>query len=161
MQKYASFNIKRVNLYFVDPVITEDDLKNIRPFTEEYTSCFWTNNIHWERHLQIDSGDNWVSSLEKAKYNWMGDWNNDNVQGLAEFISSIISLPQEEIIVWFWSKESGFETTWGVFLRNWINFLFDDESPILICLRTGFAVRFKACGSLYFGVKSNITKLGK
>jgi hypothetical protein len=170
-RKYIPLKTFEAYWFFEDPAVTETDLKNIRPFSEEYASKYWLDNIYGERHLMIvdtalcllchaqNSGererlcDNWICSLKKAGYNCLDDWNNDNIRGLSDFLSGCADLPDNEPVVFFWYKESGIETTWGVFLRNWINFLYDDESPVLICPRTGFSVRFVSDGTLYWGYR--------
>ncbi|MCL2671444.1 MAG: DUF2947 domain-containing protein [Clostridiales bacterium] len=180
MQKYIPLYINGSNWIFRNPVVDENDLKNIRPFSKEYASKYWSDNIYSEHHLQIGAGNlyslyyapnskkenlqigssnNWICTLQEAEYNWMNDWNDDNIQGLPGFLSSCVDLPEDELIIFFWSKSRGLETTWGVFLRNWINFLYDDESPILICLRTGYSIRFGQTGTLYLGYKNKCQKI--
>ena len=152
-------DINGLHWIFADPAVTEDDLKNIRPFNQEYASKYWSDNIYSENHLQRNTqtvvNDNWICSLKEAKYNWHVDWNDNNCRGLPEFLSNCVDLPEDELIVFFWSQSDGLETTWGIFLRNWINFLYEDESPILICLRTGFSIIFGPTGTLYWGYKVN------
>jgi hypothetical protein len=42
------------------------------------------------------------------------------------------SIPIDSLLYIFWMRETGVATNWGVFCRNWSNFLYEDEGCILI-----------------------------
>lgn len=137
--------------FFDDPEISENDLGKILPFSEEYASRLWEEQICPQRHLLSGGKGEWAGQLKKITYNYTNDWNNNNYTTFAECLSGLADLPDDEIIVFFWCREAGLETTWGVFLKNWINFLYDDEAPILMCPKTGFAAVFAPSGAIYAG----------
>ena len=53
-------------------------------------------------------------------------------------------------------KEVAVETLWWVFLKYWINFLFEDEGPVLISPLCYDAVSFGPHGSLFIGKRKNL-----
>jgi len=155
MQKYTSLDNVGVSWFFDDPVVSKDDLKSIRAFSSEYSFDYWTHNICPERHLMLDANLDQRFSFKKAEYCWENDWNSGNINGLPDFLKKHVDLLEDEIIVYFWSRGCGVETTWGVFLRNWINFLFEDEAPILLCPCTRFSVMFGPGGYMLIGSKNS------
>lgn len=84
------------------------------------------------------------------------DWNENNLSSLADELRDKTSFNDKDIILFFWMKEHAVRTTWEIFLKYWINFLFEDEGPILISSEKKTALRFSATGSVFIGERKSI-----
>lgn len=154
MQKYGEMKDAAFHWMFdMEPKITQHDYSLIKPFTEGYATLLWKENICAARHLMLSDKSDWVNALPLASYNWMDDWNAGNIKGMSRFLSDSVPINTDETIWFFWMEESGVETTWGVFSRNWINFLYEDEAPILYCPALRYAIKFVVTGAVYMGEK--------
>jgi hypothetical protein len=51
---------------------------------------------------------------------------------VAEFLRSLIHWPEAAETYFLWKRERAVQVPWGVFLRTWRAFLFDDEGPLLV-----------------------------
>ncbi len=140
-------------MFEMEPYICEEDLDCIQPLSPEYSSKLWIEHISKRRHLMLEGEKDWTDSLHKADYNWSDDWDSNYTKGLSDFLRDQIFLHKDDTVLYFWKKEAAVETKWGVFLRNWIHFLFEEESPILFNVRTGFALKFSVHGLLFIGGK--------
>lgn len=144
---------------FNDPKVSDDDLKQIKPLTKESSSNNWNRLISEKhRHLALyrTAEQTWLNALERLDYNWEDDWNKNDMKSFAVFLSSKLNIPEDEPVWFFWMKESGVKTKWGVFLRNWINFLYEDEAPVLYVEGKNTAILFRPGGMVFAGKKDEI-----
>jgi hypothetical protein len=155
MQKYISLEDTDYKWIFDKPTVSKSDLERLLPFSEKYGSRFWTENICAERHLMLCNDLEQRFTFRKVDCFWDDYWNKNQPEEFAALLREHIDLPANETVVFFWSRNSGLETTWGVFLRNWINFLYEDEAPILLCPQTGESIMFGPNGYMAIGRKSS------
>lgn len=140
-----------------DIKIPDSDISKIQPFSKEYSSIIWERYISKGcRHLCLMDKNEWPFSLVPIHYNWIPDWNENNFSLLADELRDKTSFDDKDIILFFWMKECAVKTTWGIFLKYWVNFLFEDEGPILIRSEKKTAIRFSATGSVFIGERKSI-----
>ena len=82
---------------------------------------------------------------------WHNDWNSNNYDRISKILKSHVTWSDDMTVYFCWSREDIFETTWGIFNKYWINFLFDDEGPILIAKEKSEVFTFLPTGVVYMG----------
>jgi len=161
MYTYVPISDVDYRWYFDDPKVGDEDLKQIRPLAKECCSKLWSEFIS-DKHqhlawyfVKTEVGDekHWIYSLKCLDYNWEDDWNTDNINSLGIFLNSRFDIPEDEIVLFFWMKKYAVETKWGVFLRNWINFLYEDEAPVLFIKSRNTVIVFRPRGVILAGQK--------
>jgi hypothetical protein len=158
-EKYMSMEQFGLNWIFQveDVVVDEKDLSDIKPLSSEYSSLIWEKFISRKKqNIASLEQHEWPMQLKKQDYNWMNDWNNNNLKGLSNFILNKVNLYDNDIIIFYWMKGTAVETTWRIFLNNWINFLFESEGNLLVCFRKGDSIRFDSSGNFYVGKRKVI-----
>jgi len=153
--KYISMESFGINWFFYveDMEIPEEDIKNIKPLSKDYSTFIWNMNINNRKHhFALLSKDEKLSlSLTEMDYHWQQDWNNGTYENLSNYLSeNIICKPSDKVIV-FWQKEHSVETSWDIFLRHWANFLFDDEGVILVSRTYENILLFTSDGMIQMG----------
>jgi hypothetical protein len=137
-------------MFFQDSLpIPIESLAQIKVLTEEYSEELWRKYVEpkaSDRHNKEFLIQLFQNS--PAKTEWMKKWNQGQGEELASFLFFQITWPTDEIILFFWSKQKGIETTWNIFLRHWMNFLFDDEWPILLNPARSERIVFSPSGEL-------------
>lgn len=120
--------------YVEDMKIPDKDINSIKPLSKEYSSLIWNQNISSLKHhfALLREEEKQLLQLEKVDYDWQEDWNNDQYDNLKEYLCKNISYSTSDKIIVFWQKQSSVETSWGIFLKHWPNFLFEDEGVVLI-----------------------------
>lgn len=135
--------------------VSEQDLESIKPMTPARASQLWKENIsaHSPDVDRLSASDwpmkdaNWKETLD-----WMIAWESDEPclpVGIDEFLNW-----QDDVTVYFcYEKYNVIETKWSVFKRNWKNFLFYDDGPILIGRRRKEALWFDSKGNVKLGYR--------
>ncbi|WED20555.1 DUF2947 domain-containing protein [Vibrio sp. JC009] len=133
--------------------VEESDLELIKPMSQARSAQFWKENISssspdadrlakedWPRNSK-----NWSEEVD-----WMHCWESDD-EALPELVLEHIQW-QDDVTVYFcYEKYNVIETKWSVFKRNWKNFLFFDDGPILVGRRRGEALWFNSGGTVKLG----------
>ncbi|MDH5731074.1 MAG: DUF2947 domain-containing protein [Gammaproteobacteria bacterium] len=118
-----------------DPKMSFEDLGEIEILSESECAQKWTEYVSAaNRHFMQMQDDEWPSKVVSGNhcwYHWVEDWNDDD---FSEFSSRLqtIGIPDGSTLIVFWMKEIGLKTNWGVFRKNWGNFLYEDEGCILV-----------------------------
>jgi hypothetical protein len=89
-------------------------------------------------------------------YNFIDDWNNNCYAHLSDVLREALAFADDAAVFFFWGRDCGVETTWAVFLKYWINFLFDDEGSILINPDSHRTVIFGPDGSVITTVRVDL-----
>ena len=121
--------------FYNDPEMTEIDLGSIDILGKEECGEKWTELVSSKSRHLMRMEEEWPCKLMKDNhllYDWLNDWNSDNIAPFKSVLEQKIALPSEAEIFFFWMKETGIRTTRSVFCRNWMNFLFEDEGCILV-----------------------------
>ncbi len=133
--------------------VSDADLSLIKPMTQARSSQLWIENISSqspdaERLSPQDwpvKKNNWTSEVD-----WMKEWESNEPALPSDIVHHIDW--QDDVTVYFcYEKYNVIETKWGVFKRNWKNFLFFDDGPILIGRRRKQALWFSSNGSVKIG----------
>lgn len=122
--KYISMDEFNRSWYFYDEEIrvSDEDIKNIKPFTYIYSELLWSLYIsNHNCHFNFLDHDDKVKILNKEAYNWLEDWNKCKYENLKNYLSINVPYKQSDTIIVFWSKASGVETNWNTFTKYWVN----------------------------------------
>ncbi len=133
--------------------VPQTDLEFIKPMDALRSSQLWMENI--SRHspdAERFSSEDWPAKNSNwvLECDWMEQWESED-NTLPEEIASFIQW-QDDVTVYFcYEKYNVIETKWAVFKRNWKNFLFFDDGPILIGRRRDEALWFSDDGKVRLG----------
>lgn len=160
-EKYIDMKYYPNNWYFYDKDISiaDCDIEKIKPFTQQYCSFLWNHYISKSgRHSILLKPDEWLVELLKNNpiCYFDTDWNENRYDTLRDLLSECLHFNNQDHIYFFWNREDGIETTWEIFLRYWINFLFNDEGPILINPSSKHVIRFGSDGSVRIGKRIDL-----
>ncbi|GHA16451.1 hypothetical protein GCM10008090_27830 [Arenicella chitinivorans] len=118
-----------------DPKMSSDDLALIEILSDVVSAKRWDKYVsEVNRHFMQMYDDEWPAKIvsgEKCWYHWVEDWNEDDFSEFTHRLESI-GIPTDSALYIFWMKEVGVKTNWGVFIKNWSNFLYEDEGCILV-----------------------------
>ena len=128
-----------------DPPIADADKLAINVLDEPEASSRWDRLVSARnRHLMLLDQAEWPAQLVGGSpifYLWHDDWNDDNTEPFCDELRSLeINLTQNVTV--FWMRELAVESSWEVFTRNWINFLYEDEGCIVVPSRSQTCVIF-------------------
>lgn len=136
--------------------VSEEDLALIKPMTQARSAQLWKENISAQSpDAERMGSDDWPmkQSNWQETIDWMQEWESDTIslpQDVLEFIDW-----QDDVTVYFcYEKYNVIETKWSVFKRNWKNFLFYDDGPILIGRRRNEALWFNDSGKVRLGTRN-------
>ena len=150
---------RKVDWYFFDPdLLLPDTLRSqIMPLEREAALAFWAefvSAVPHERHPMALPARHWLDNRDLRGPNWQPSWNNPSDQDpIADFLQGRILWPDDAEVFFVWGHDYIVKTTWGIFLKAWRCFLFDDEGPFLISLGRPEFVQFGPGGSLAIGHK--------
>ena len=122
-----------------DPVSAEDR-SLIRPLKLEAAHSIWeelVSNVASEDHPMLVPQGHWLYTRQETRGDWREEWaRRSSRDALVHFLRLQIDWPDEADVLFVWRREDAVSVPWGVFLRDWRCFLFDDEGPFLV--RPGF-----------------------
>ena len=133
--------------------LSESDLEMIKPMTQARAAQLWKDNISAQSpDADRFSSQDWPSKTQSwiNEVSWMDEWESDEPDLPAEVLEHIQW--QDDVTVYFcYEKYNVIETKWDVFKRNWKNFLFFDDGPILIGRRRTEVLWFQTGGTVRLG----------
>lgn len=136
--------------------MSEQDLAQLKPMSQLRASQLWQENISAQSpDAERFSNQDWPSKTSNwlHEVDWMQEWESDEDTLPAEVLEHIDW--QDDVTVYFcYEKYNVIETKWSVFKRNWKNFLFFDDGPILIGRRRKEALWFSTKGTVKIGNRS-------
>ncbi|CAH0525758.1 DUF2947 family protein [Vibrio hippocampi] len=122
-------------VFYDDPKMSSKDLDQIDILSEKDCVEKWSAYISKvSRHYMRMRDDEWPVKIVSGKncfYHWLESWNSDNFLEFSNRLQDI-GIPDNSTLIVFWMREIGLKTSWGVFRRNWGNFLYEDEGCILV-----------------------------
>ncbi|MCG3864223.1 MULTISPECIES: DUF2947 domain-containing protein [unclassified Photobacterium] len=131
------------------PVPTTD-LEQIKPLTQARSSQLWQEHISKQSpdSDHFEHGD-WAADAKiwSEPEDWQDAWDNDDDTSLPEAILAALQWEDNTTIYFCYEKYNIVETKWGVFKRNWKNFLFFDDGPILLGRKQKQALWFQSNGT--------------
>ncbi|OAN13738.1 hypothetical protein A3K86_14345 [Photobacterium jeanii] len=133
--------------------VEENDLAQIRPFTQARSSQLWGEHIsrqspdadHFEKGDWAAEKKMWSEPVE-----WQQAWDEDE-PALPQEILDFIDWEDNTTVYFCYEKYNLIETKWGVFKRNWKNFLFFDDGPILMGKKKTQVIWFQSNGNCTLG----------
>lgn len=154
--KFRALDKSKDWMFFDDShPISMEDRATIQPLEESSSRRLWAELISAnprERHTMLLPGDHWIGNIVSAGPPWHAIWNDaDLPDTVTDFLRSRIPWPETTEITFFWSRENAVQVPWGVFLRVWKMFLFDDEGPFLVSLEHPEFVCFGPTGGVGVG----------
>ncbi len=133
--------------------VAEDDLTLIRPFTQARSSDIWRDHISRQSPDadHFEKGD-WAANdaMWSAAIDWQKAWDNDEPE-LPQEVLDFIDWEDNTTVFFCYEKYNLIETKWGVFKRNWKNFLFFDDGPMLIGRKKTQVIWFQSNGTCTLG----------
>ncbi len=133
-----------------DPFIQPEDLIQIKPFNDLRANQVWRDYISQERiHPDHLNQKDWCQDPGAIglNLNWQEKWESEE-SSLPNALLSHFENWQDDTLVYFcYHQDHVIETNFGVFKRNWKNFLFFDNGPILLGRKKKQAVQFFSDGS--------------
>ncbi|MBM7870717.1 late competence protein required for DNA uptake (superfamily II DNA/RNA helicase) [Clostridium pascui] len=155
--KYERMDSFRYNWWFYDESIRvrDEEITMIKPLTEIYSKLLWEKYINTEKRHVMLLGKNELHPLQRIEYNWQDDWNINEYKNMRKCLRYVLSYKDEDVIFILYMKEISIETTWSIFLKHWINFLFEDEGVIVVNERNENIIVFRN-GALFVGKRDEI-----
>lgn len=139
-----------------DMLVSEEDLLEIKPLAAQAAGDVWHRQISAEaNHNDGFSSTDWPAK----KSTWLGGgdwqqvWESESPELPAE-LAEFLDWQPETLVYFCYDSEQVIEVRWSVFKRNWKNFLFFDDGPILIARKRQQAVQFFQDGQFKFGKKA-------
>lgn len=150
-KRYRPLDKKMDWKFFDDALpIALEDLSQIKVLTEEYAQKLWRKYVEPKNSDQKDKESLIrIFKNSQVKAEWMEKWNQGKYEEVVSFLCSHVTWPKETKVLFFWSKQESVETTWKVFLKHWMNFLFDDEWPVLLSPTQPERIIFSPNGELW------------
>ncbi|GGK70733.1 DUF2947 domain-containing protein [Amphritea balenae] len=136
-----------------DMPVSEEDLAQIKPLTDARAEQVWSQQISKEcNHPENFGPADWANKNQTwlETDNWQSLWESDD-PAIPELLAQHLQW-EDETVVWFcYSSEHVIETSWDVFRRNWKNFLFFDDGPLLIGKKRKQVAQFHQTGNFRIG----------
>ncbi|WP_406802720.1 DUF2947 domain-containing protein [Alkalimarinus alittae] len=136
-----------------DMPVSAEDLAQIKPLSESSAYQLWRQRISKEADLptEWESGD-WAANENAWQHKeiWQKAWDSSSPD-LPELITEHIDWADNVTVFFCYESSKIIETSWAVFKRNWKNFLFFDDGPILIARKKKQAVQFFQNGAFAVG----------
>ncbi|WP_299014258.1 DUF2947 domain-containing protein [uncultured Photobacterium sp.] len=137
--------------------VEADDLAQIKPFTQARSAQIWREHIssqspdadHFEKGDWAFDKNIWSESID-----WQQAWDSDDDENLPSEILELIDWEDNTTIFFCYEKYNVIETKWGVFKRNWKNFLFFDDGPMLIGRKKKQVLWFNSNGTYKYANRS-------
>lgn len=144
--------------FMEDCQVSADALATIRLLTEESSRAIWQVHVSEhvsERHnvIPLIPNDQWPQAETDCRVSlyWQDSWESGRPDDIQLQLRSNLAWEDDTIVFFLWSVHYGVETTWRTFLDYWINFLFDDECPILVTDAYDEVILFTPDGKLHIG----------
>lgn len=140
-----------------DLPVSEEDLTQIKPLTEQAATDIWRAHISESaNHYSDFDPKDWPNknSTWQETGQWQDHWDSDQGQ-LPELLESFLNWDDETLIWFCYDSEQVIESRYSVFKRCWKNFLFFDDGPILIGKKRKQAVQFHQDGNFQLGLRQN------
>ena len=137
------------------PVPTAD-LEQIKPLTQARSSQLWQEHISKQSpdSDHFEHGD-WAADTKiwSEPEDWQDAWDNDDDASLPDAILAALQWEDNTTIYFCYEKYNIVETKWGVFKRNWKNFLFFDDGPILLGRKQKQTLWFQSNGTYQLALR--------
>lgn len=130
------------------------NLASIKPLHPAYSKTMWDRLVTPTRdHLMLLTAveHQQVFGPHEAGPSWYeDDWEANATHRISTILQESIPWSPHTVVYFFWSVHQGIETTWQLFVHHWLNFLFEDETAILVSEETRHVAHF-SLGRLWIG----------
>ncbi len=134
-------------------LISDEDLLKIKPMTPDRSDEVWCNLVSTQSTQpdHFGAGD-WAANKKTWQHQerWQEAWDADS-NALPEVIAGNIDWDDNTVVYFCYDSEQVIETTWEVFCRNWKNFLFYDDGPLLLGRKRRQVAQFLQTGNVKVG----------
>lgn len=141
--------------YHKELLIAESELKAIKPLDSVSSHQIWHQLISKNaNHPEFFDKSEWVGqpTTWHETGDWQAAWDSDD-SSLPPLINEQVQWEGNTIVFFCYNNENIIETTWDVFTKNWKNFLFLDDGPILVGKRRKEVIQFQQNGQFLLGKK--------
>ncbi len=106
-----------------------------------------------QRHPMLLASTHWLKPARVDGVDWHSVWTQPQteVDPVIAILDQRLCWRPEDETVFFWMRESAVSLPWASFRRSWRPFLFSDEGPFLVNLRSPEVVCFGPDGGLRLG----------
>ena len=137
-----------------DLPVNEADLSEIRPLSDARALQVWQQYISKESsHPEHFAAGDWAvdkSTWQAEQVRWESCWDSEDIE-LPQEILIHCDWDDQTLVYFCYESEHVIETRWHVFKRNWKNFLFMDNGPLLIGRKRSQVVQFFESGESRLG----------
>lgn len=137
--------------------VDADDLQEIKPMTVERSEQIWSEHVSRESlHPEHFAEGDWAAddSVWCGTERWQSAWDSA-LNNLPLLLEEHLGEWDDNTTVYFcYESEHVLETKWGVFRRNWKNFLFFDNGPVLLGRKRKQVAQFFENGQYRIGNRS-------
>ena len=152
--EFDSYARKWIFTHASMPVV-EADLVKIKPFTQARSAQLWSEHVsnqssdadHFEKGDWAFDDKIWSETID-----WQKAWDSDEPELPAELLTEI-KWEDNTTVFFCYEKYNIIETQWGVFKRNWKNFLFFDDGPLLLGRKQKQVVWFQSNGTFQLATR--------
>lgn len=135
--------------------VEEEDLEQLKMLTPNYCRQLWSKFVTEESdHLmRSDVEQHWkIRKVERVKgYNWETDSDENQLQGLGDFLNPYLNWNPEDVVYLFFGRYSGFQMTWELFLKYSHPLLFHSYGDVLVNVNDVKVVIFEEHGYVRIG----------
>ncbi len=138
-----------------DLPVDSTDLQKIKPIASDSAIQIWQQLIsNRANHSELFHKDDWpkLNQTWSETVQWQDAWDGEET-GLPRAVLDALNWEPETVVYFCYHSENIIETNWQVFEKNWKNFLFLDDGPILIGKRRAEALQFLDDGQVKIGVR--------
>ncbi len=136
--------------------VDEQDKAWIKPLSQKSAMQVWQQLISTKSvSPEFFHKEDWPMKPKtfKATDEWQSVWDSDD-NSLPSMLAEFIEWPDDTLVYFCYEKYQVIETRWDVFARHWKNFLFFDDSPLLVSPSSKQAVMFEQNGNYKMGSRS-------
>ncbi|ROS05060.1 DUF2947 family protein [Sinobacterium caligoides] len=140
-----------------DLPVTEEDLAQIKPMTASRSDEVWRHLVS-EMSTEPDhftNGD-WAGNKKTWQQleRWQEAWDSDDM-ALPEVLAEHLDWEGNTVVYFCYESDHIIETTWEVYRRNWKNFLFYDDGPLLLGRKRRQVAQFLQNGNVKVGERQD------
>ena len=136
-----------------DMPVSAEDLELIKPMTPARAYQLWTQMLSKQSDDITElAKDDWASHSQTwvEEGAWQSAWDSESLD-LPDLFNLYFPWDNQTVVYFCYGAEHIVETRWDVFRRCWKNFLFIDDSPILLGKKRKEVAQFFQNGSFRLG----------
>lgn len=113
--------------------IPESDRARVERLDVASSRAVWRAVFGGVAPATFDALNDWLSRLRDGgeRFRWVDAWEASDYGWAERTLRPHFPWPDETTVLFIWTPDRALQTSFGIFLRHWRAFLFDDEGPLL------------------------------